>query len=208
MNRNHWIDHCPACGKILRQFYLKKAFIPEDGARSGWSGVEGYFCAHCDKILIAVGFDSDDRETFWIARSSTDGFEIPASPPGRGHNCYVSHAINSAVVSLGAGFTALRRIQAEVGPRRKEDDLRLTLAIPASQADIPAIVATLNQWLTNTNCGKLTSQERDADTCLLHVEANDPVRARHMVDRLIRRFGLVKSANLYLYNEGRRYSVA
>src|SRR6185369_660676 len=58
MNRNHWIDNCPDCKEVLRQFYLKKAFIPEDATRNGWSGVEGYFCAGCDRLLIAVGFDA------------------------------------------------------------------------------------------------------------------------------------------------------
>jgi hypothetical protein len=207
MNKNHWIENCPDCDEVLRQFYLKKAFIPEDATRSGWSGVEGYFCAGCDRLLIAVGFDSGDRETFWITRSSGGEFAIPESPPGRGHSCYVSHAIKTAAATLGSSLTALRSIHVEIGPRRKPDDPRLTLAISDPQADISAISKTLNQWLTNTNSGKVTSQEHDSDICLLHVELSEPVRARHMVDRLLRKFDLGNSAKLYSYNEGRRYSI-
>jgi hypothetical protein len=207
MNRNHWIENCPECDEVLRQYYLKKAFIPEDPARNGWSGVEGYFCVGCDRVLIAVGFDSGDRETFWIARSPAGDFAIPESPPGRAHNCYISHAIAAATASLGAGITALRGIHAEIGPRRKPDDLRLTLAISDSNADISTIVETLNHWLTNTGSGRVVLREQDSDVCLLHVELSEPVRARHLVDRLVRKFGLANTAKLYLYNEGRRYSV-
>jgi hypothetical protein len=206
MNKNHWIENCPDCDEVLRQFYLKKAFIPEDSTRSGWSGVEGYFCAGCDKLLIAVGFDSGDRETFWIAAPTGD-FAIPASPPGRGHSCYVSHAIKTAAAGLDFGFTALRSIHAEIGPRHKPDDPRLTLAISDSQADFSGIVETLRQWLTNTNCGRVISQEHESDVYLLHVELSEPVRARHMMDRLVRKFGLANSAKLFAYNEGRRYSI-
>jgi hypothetical protein len=101
----------------------------------------------------------------------------------------------------------LRSIHSEIGPRHKPDDPRLTLVISDAQADIVAIVETLNQWLTNTNCGRVISQERESDVCLLHVELSEPVRARHMVDRLVRKFGLTNTAKLYSYNEGRRYSI-
>ena len=51
------------------------------------------------------------------------------------------------------------------------------------------------------------SQEHDSDHSWLHMELSDPMRARQMVDRLIRKFNLTHSAKLYCYNEGRRYSI-
>jgi hypothetical protein len=206
MNKNHWIENCPDCKEVLQQFYLKKAFHHEDVARSGWSGVEGYFCAGCDRLLMAVGFDAGDRDTFWIARSPAGDFPIPETPPGRGHSCYISHAISRAAASCEVGFTALRSIHAEIGPRLKPDDPRLTLAISDAQADVSVMVETLNQWLRNTNSGRVISQEQDSGVCLLHMELTEPVRARYMVDRLIRKFSLTSTAKLYSYNEGRRYS--
>ncbi|GEM_PF-4919915 len=106
---------------------------------------------------------------------------------------------------FASGFAKWRQIRSEIGPRRKLDDPRWTLAISDAQVGIPTIITVLSEWLTNTKSGKVTSQEEDSGEHLIHIEFSEKARARYMVDRLIRKFDLTNCSKLYHYNEGRRY---
>lgn len=207
MNRNHWIDQCPACQELLWQFYIKKSFTPEDPDRAGWSGVSGYFCAGCDGLLIAVGFTQEDRDLLWVKRSPLGEFEIPVAPEGRGHPCYLPSAVRSAAAAHARLFEGLRRVREEIGPRRQPDEPRLTLAL-SSGSEVHAIADTFASWLANSDCGRVTSQEQGSEEWLVHFEVNNSSLATHTVERLVSKFKLAGVVKLYGYNEGRRYRLA
>ena len=157
MNHSHWIDSCPNCQERLVQFYHKKSFPVMDQQRDGWSGIEAYYCAGCDKILIAVGFTASDRDTFFLDRTSTNGFVIPDSPPARAHPCYLPKAVASAAVMRESAFERLRRIRSQIGARTQPDEPRFTVVFENNIPDISKIRDTLHQWLTNSQSGSVTS---------------------------------------------------
>ena len=206
MDKNHWIDSCPTCQERVHPFYLKKAFLPRDAERDGWSGVEACYCPGCDKVVIAVGFAADDRDIFFLQRQGPDGFVVPPSPPARSHPCYHPNALASAVLMFESGFEGLRRIRAQIGPRFQPDDARFTLAFENPVPDIATLRDTLHQWLTNSNSGSVAPPEIGPEETLLHVNYTNSGRARYMVDRLRRKFGLSQKVKTYHYNEGRRYT--